>query len=90
MTPDGQDGGKPVVLVAGGGVAALETLLALRALARDRVELVLVAPDVDFVYRPLLVDEPFLAGVGGPVCAGPDRRGAGGRVRAAGGGRRAS
>jgi hypothetical protein len=32
-------------LVAGGGVAGLEVLLALRALAGDRIDLTLVAPN---------------------------------------------
>jgi sulfide:quinone oxidoreductase len=47
------------VVVAGGGVAALEAILALRTLAEDRVALELVAPESDFVYRPLAVAEPF-------------------------------
>ena len=47
------------VLIAGGGVAALETVLALRALAGDRVKLELLAPDEEFVERPLAVLTPF-------------------------------
>lgn len=47
------------ILIAGGGVAGLEALLALRAMARDRVRLTLIAPDPDFSYRPLAVAEPF-------------------------------
>ena len=47
------------VIVAGGGVAGLEALMALRALAGARVELTLVAPHDDFVYRPLAVDAPY-------------------------------
>jgi sulfide:quinone oxidoreductase len=47
------------VVVAGGGVAGLEALLALHALAGDRVRLTLVAPDPEFAYRPLAVAEPF-------------------------------
>jgi sulfide:quinone oxidoreductase len=47
------------VLVVGGGVAALETLMALRDLAGDRVRVTLVAPGPDFVYRPMAVAEPF-------------------------------
>jgi sulfide:quinone oxidoreductase len=50
------------VTIAGGGVAGLEALLALRALAGDRVALTLVAPQEDFVYRPLAVAEPFALG----------------------------
>jgi NADPH-dependent 2,4-dienoyl-CoA reductase/sulfur reductase-like enzyme len=34
----------PRVLIAGGGVAGLETLLALRALAGDRVDITILAP----------------------------------------------
>lgn len=47
------------VLIAGGGVAALETALGLQALASDRVEITLLAPDREFVYRALAVGEPF-------------------------------
>jgi sulfide:quinone oxidoreductase len=47
------------VLVAGGGVAALESVLALRALAGDRVELELLAPAGRFVERPSSVLSPF-------------------------------
>ena len=50
------------VVVAGGGAAGLETLLALRTLAGERVALTLVAPHDEFVYRPLAVEAPF--GVG--------------------------
>ena len=50
------------VLIAGGGVAGLEALMALRALAGDSVDLMLVAPDDEFVYRPLAVEEPFAVG----------------------------
>jgi sulfide:quinone oxidoreductase len=50
------------VVVAGGGVAGLETLMALRGLAGARVELTLVAPHDDFVYRPLAVEAPFAVG----------------------------
>ena len=47
------------VVIAGGGVAGLEALLALNDLAGDRAEVTLVAPDPDFVYKPLQVEEPF-------------------------------
>jgi sulfide:quinone oxidoreductase len=52
------------VVIAGGGVAALEALMALHDLAGDRVRVTLVAPDPDFVYRPMSVAEPF--GLGRP------------------------
>ena len=47
------------VVIAGGGVAALEAAFALRAAAGDRVSVELVAPETDFVYRPLAVAAPF-------------------------------
>ena len=47
------------VLVAGGGVAALEAMVALRKLAGELVEVELLSPDTDFFYRPLSVAEPF-------------------------------
>ncbi|HET7857328.1 MAG TPA: FAD-dependent oxidoreductase [Gaiellaceae bacterium] len=47
------------VLIAGGGVAALEAMLALRDLAEERVDLELLAPETRFWYRPLAVAEPF-------------------------------
>ena len=47
------------VLIVGAGVAALEATLALRALAEDRVDIELLAPDTEFVYRPMAVAEPF-------------------------------
>jgi sulfide:quinone oxidoreductase len=50
------------VVIAGGGVAALETALGLRALAGDLVQVELVAPEADFTYRPLAVAEPFRVG----------------------------
>jgi sulfide:quinone oxidoreductase len=50
------------VLIAGGGVAALEAALALRALAGELVAVELLAPEPHFWYRPMSVAEPF--GVG--------------------------
>ena len=47
------------VLIAGGGVAGLETLLALRALAGDRVDVTIVAPELRFINRSMAVDQPF-------------------------------
>jgi sulfide:quinone oxidoreductase len=47
------------VLVAGGGVGGVETLLAVQALAADRVTVELLAPDRHFTHRPLSVVEPF-------------------------------
>jgi sulfide:quinone oxidoreductase len=50
------------VVICGGGVAAVEGLLRLRGLAGDLVKVTLVAPNDEFVYRPLAVREA--AGVG--------------------------
>lgn len=47
------------VVIAGGGVAGLETMLALRDLAGDLVDVELVSPEHHFWYRPLAVGEPF-------------------------------
>ena len=47
------------VVIAGGGVAALEAALALRRLAEERVSIDLVAPEPRFWYRPLAVVESF-------------------------------
>jgi sulfide:quinone oxidoreductase len=50
------------VVIAGGGIAGLEALLALRALAGDRVELTLLSSQPDFVYRPMAIAVPFALG----------------------------
>jgi sulfide:quinone oxidoreductase len=47
------------VVIAGGGVAGLEALLALSEIGGDLVDVELLSPDEQFVYRPLLVAEPF-------------------------------
>ncbi len=49
------------VVIAGGGVAAVELALALHALAGPRVRLTLVAPQPDFELRALRPAEPFSA-----------------------------
>jgi sulfide:quinone oxidoreductase len=50
------------VIIAGGGPAAVEALLALRDLAGDRVSLALVAPNREFVVRAYEVLAPFHEG----------------------------
>jgi sulfide:quinone oxidoreductase len=47
------------VVIAGGGVAGLEAVLALSELAGELVDVELVSPNDEFVYRPMLVTEPF-------------------------------
>jgi sulfide:quinone oxidoreductase len=47
------------VVVAGGGIAGVEALLALRALTGDALSLTLVGPAEQLHYRPFTVLEPF-------------------------------
>ncbi|WP_210490927.1 FAD-dependent oxidoreductase [Patulibacter sp. SYSU D01012] len=51
---------RPVrVVVAGGGIAAVELLLALRSVARDAVRATVVSPRPSLHLRPESVSEPF-------------------------------
>jgi sulfide:quinone oxidoreductase len=54
-----EPGSRGEVVIVGGGVAALETLMALHDLAPAAVCVTLVAAEPDFVYRPMSVAEPF-------------------------------
>lgn len=47
------------VVVVGASVAGLETVLALRDLAGARTAVTVIAPNEEFVYRPMTVREPF-------------------------------
>jgi sulfide:quinone oxidoreductase len=47
------------VVIAGGGFAALEVALALKALAAERAELTLISPNASFAYRPAATVEAF-------------------------------
>jgi sulfide:quinone oxidoreductase len=47
------------VLIVGGGVGALEAALALRQLAPEQTDVTVLAPNEEFVYRPMTVGEPF-------------------------------
>jgi sulfide:quinone oxidoreductase len=47
------------VIIVGGGFAALEAAIALRALAQTRVRLRLVSPSTSFIYRPAATWEPL-------------------------------
>ncbi len=62
MTTDTSHPQKRRVIVAGGGVAALETTLALSELAPKQTSVTVIAPNEEFVYRPLSVREPFAYG----------------------------
>jgi len=59
MASDGDTRPRFRVLVAGGGVAAVESVLALRELAGERVAVTVLAPGEELVYRPMTVREPF-------------------------------
>jgi sulfide:quinone oxidoreductase len=50
------------VVIAGGGVGALEALMALHDLGEQQLSLTLIAPDDDFVLRPMSVAVPFSEG----------------------------
>ena len=63
MSPPAEERSQPLrVVVAGGGIAAAEVLLALRDLAADRVSLTLVSPSDELVIPALSVAEPFALG----------------------------
>jgi sulfide:quinone oxidoreductase len=47
------------ILIAGGGVAGLEALMALRSLLGTTAKIELLAPETEFSYRPIAVTEPF-------------------------------
>jgi sulfide:quinone oxidoreductase len=55
---------RPRVVIAGGGVAAVEALLALRQLAGRQVAIELIAPERRLLHRPSSVAVPF--GFGAP------------------------
>jgi sulfide:quinone oxidoreductase len=60
MRPDRRSSLRPLhVVVAGGGIAGMETLLALRTLTGDALRLTLVSPAEQLHYRPIAVLEPF-------------------------------
>jgi sulfide:quinone oxidoreductase len=62
MTTDPAPSAQFEVLIAGGGVAALEAALALRDLAADRLTVKQISASPEFAYRPMSVQEPFSFG----------------------------
>ncbi len=50
------------VVIVGGGIAALEAVLALHHLGAARLHVTLIAPEPDFVLRPMAVAAPFSRG----------------------------
>src|SRR4051794_2361421 len=47
------------VVIAGGGIAAVEAVMALRDMAEDRVTITVLAPERDLELKPLRTAEPF-------------------------------
>jgi sulfide:quinone oxidoreductase len=50
---------KPKVLVVGGGIAGLESVLALRGLCGHKIDITLLSPSATYTFNPLAVAEPF-------------------------------
>ncbi len=48
-----------MIVIAGGGVGGLEALIALSTFVGDAVRLELMAPELEFSFRPIAVAEPF-------------------------------
>src|SRR5206468_8095415 len=60
------------IVIAGGGVGAIEALLTLRDLSDGVFDVTLVAPDERFTLRALTVAEPFAAGLRSDVGSLPE------------------
>lgn len=58
----GSGGERPHVIIAGGGVAALEALLTFNEVAGSRLRVTVVSADPNFRYMPLVVTEAFSGG----------------------------
>lgn len=61
----------PAVVIVGGGIAAMEAVLALRDLSDGRIRPTVIAPNAHFSLRPLDVVRPFAAGHSEPLALGP-------------------
>jgi sulfide:quinone oxidoreductase len=61
---------RPRVVIAGGGVAAMEAMLALHALVGRRIRMEMIAPGEQMLLRAASVARPF--GLGGPPPASLD------------------
>jgi sulfide:quinone oxidoreductase len=59
MAGDGQRGGKQRVLIAGGGIAGIETALALDDLAGGHLEVEIHDPRREFAFKPFSVSQPY-------------------------------
>ena len=58
---------RPQMVIAGGGVAAIEALLALRHVVGEQVGVTLLAPERSFIHRPSSVGGPFGLGGAEPI-----------------------
>lgn len=58
------------LIIAGAGVAGLEALAALCAVARDRLDLTALSPGTTFKFQASSVEEPF-ARASASVCSVP-------------------
>ena len=58
---------RPRILIVGAGVAAVETLLALRHIVGEQVLIELLAPERAFIHRPASVATPFGFGAPAPL-----------------------
>jgi sulfide:quinone oxidoreductase len=50
------------VVIVGGGIAALEAVIALHTFAADQLDVTVIAPEPEFTLRPLSVATPFSRG----------------------------
>jgi sulfide:quinone oxidoreductase len=67
-------------VIVGGGVAALEATLALADLAADSTDVTVIAPNREFVYRPMTVREPFAYAAAGRYTLAPIVENAGAKL----------
>ena len=58
----GTSSGRPQIVIVGGGIAALEAVLALDEIARSQVDVTLLSAEPRFHYMPLAVAEAFNGG----------------------------
>jgi sulfide:quinone oxidoreductase len=62
MSPPNPRSDRRRVIIVGGGVAAVEAALALSHIAPEHTDVTILAPNHEFVYRPMVVREPFAYG----------------------------
>ncbi len=70
------------VIIVGAGVGALEAAFALKDLALEETDVTVLAPNTEFVYRPMTVAEPFAYGPARHYALEPIVRDAGAKLLA--------